>query len=312
VASGTDALLIALMALDIGPGDEVITVPFTFFATAEMIALIGARPVFVEIDPRTYNLDPARLEAAITPRTKAIMPVHWTGTMADMPAISRIAERHGLRIVEDACHALGATLDGQAPGSRSDAACFSFHPIKHINVWGDGGIVVTRSTEVADQLRLLRNHGLKNRDEATVFGQNSRLQTLQALIAQRQLPTISAAIDRRVALAARYDAGLTDLAPAVRIPRRVPTVRHSYAVYVALVERRDALVEHLRERGVDAKVHYPLPVHLMEAGRRLGYGEGDFPVSEAYGRTTITLPVHQFLSDEQVDYTIKQMRAFYE
>jgi len=310
LASGTDALMLSLRAVGVGPGDEVITTPQTFIATVGAIATIGARPVFCDINDELV-MDPGSLERAITPRTKAIMPVHWTGTMADMPAISQIADRHGLRIVEDACHALGATADGEAPGTYGDAACFSFHPIKHINVWGDGGIVVTRKREVADQIRLLRNHGLKNRDEAIIFGLNSRLQTLQALIAQRQLATISGAIDRRIELAALYDAAFADMAPAVRIPKRGIAIRHSYAIYVALVERRDELVAFLQSKGVDAKVHYPLPIHLMEAARYLGYKEGDFPNCEAYGRETVTLPVHQFLSDEQVTYAIEQVRAFF-
>jgi len=310
VASGTDALMLSLRAIGVGPGDEVITVPQTFIATVGAIAMLGARPVFVDIDDELV-MAPSGIERAITSRTKAIVPVHWTGALADMPAISRIAERHGLRIVEDACHALGATADGEAPGTYGDAACFSFHPIKHINVWGDGGIVVTRKRDVAERIRLLRNHGLKSRDEAVIFGLNSRLQSLQALIAQRQLATISAAIDHRIELAAIYDVAFADLAPAVRIPKRSPATRHSYAIYVILVERRDELVRYLQGKGVDAKVHYPLPIHLMEAARDLGYKEGDFPVSEAYGRTTITLPVHQFLTDEQVQYTAAQVRAFY-
>jgi aminotransferase EvaB len=310
LASGTDALMLSLRAVGVGPGDEVITTPQTFIATVGAIAMLGARPVFVDINDELV-MDPGAIERAITPQTKAIMPVHWTGTMADMPAISQIAQRHGLRIVEDACHALGANADGQAPGAYSDAACFSFHPIKHINVWGDGGIVVTGKAEVAERIRLLRNHGLKNRDEAIIWGLNSRLQSLQALIAQRQLATITAAIDRRIEHAARYDAAFADLAPAMRIPKRGQAIRHSYAVYVALVERRDELVDYLQQHGVDAKIHYPLPLHLMEAARYLGYKEGDFPASEAYGRTTVTLPVHQFLTDEQVTYTIEQVRAFY-
>jgi dTDP-3-amino-2,3,6-trideoxy-4-keto-D-glucose/dTDP-3-amino-3,4,6-trideoxy-alpha-D-glucose/dTDP-2,6-dideoxy-D-kanosamine transaminase len=310
VASGTDALMLALQAVGVGHGDEVITVSATFIATVGAIASVGARPVFVDADDGIV-MDPARVEAAITPRTRAILPVHWTGNMADMPRLAEIARRHGLPIVEDACHAIGARLEGVAAGAVGDVACFSFHPVKHINAWGDGGIIVTRSAEIDAGLRIARNYGLVDRDEAETFARNSRLHTLQIPVLRRQLAEFESVVARRNEIAARYDAAFADLGGQVRVPRRRPEVRHTFVIYVILAERRDALLAHLRAQGVDARVHYPVPMHLTRAGRKLGHHEGDFPVSEAYARETITLPAHQYLTDEQVAYTIEAVRSFF-
>ena len=310
VASGTDALMLALQAVGVGHGDEVITVSATFIATVGAIASVGARPVFVDVDDGIV-MDPDKVEAAITPKTRAILPVHWTGNMADMPRLREIADRHGLPIVEDACHAIGARLNGGAGGSVGDVACYSFHPVKHINAWGDGGILVTRSDELVAGVRIARNYGLVDRDEAETFARNSRLHTLQIPVLRRQLAEFETVVARRNEIAAQYDAAFADLAPALRIPRRRPEVRHTFVIYVILTERRDAMLEHLRARGVDARIHYPLPMHLTRAGRKLGHQEGDFPVSEAYARETITLPGHQYLRDEQVAHTIDAVRSFF-
>jgi dTDP-4-amino-4,6-dideoxygalactose transaminase len=310
VASGTDALMLALQAVGVGHGDEVITVSATFIATVGAIASVGARPVFVDVDDGIV-MDPSRVEAAITPRTRAILPVHWTGNMADMPRLAEIARRHGLPIVEDACHAIGARLDGAAGGGIGDVACYSFHPVKHINAWGDGGIIVTRSDEINASLRIARNYGLVDRDEAETFARNSRLHTLQIPVLRRQLSEFEEVVARRNEIAARYDAAFAELAPALRLPRRRPEVRHTFVIYVVMTERRDELQAHLRARGVDARVHYPIPMHLTRAGRKLGHREGDLPVSEAYARETVTLPAHQYLTDEQVAYTIEAVRSFF-
>jgi dTDP-4-amino-4,6-dideoxygalactose transaminase len=310
VASGTDALMLALQAVGVGHGGEVITVSATFIATVGAIASVGARPVFVDVDDGIV-MDPSRVEAAITPRTRAILPVHWTGNMAEMSRLAEIARRHGLPIVEDACHAIGARLDGSAAGAVGDVACFSFHPVKHINAWGDGGIIVTRSAEIDAGLRIARNYGLVDRDEAETFARNSRLHTLQIPVLRRQLEAFEDVVARRNEIAARYDAAFAELNGRVRLPRRRPEVRHTFVIYVILTEKRDALLAHLRDRGVDARIHYPIPMHLTRAGRKLGHREGDFPVSEAYARETITLPAHQYLTDQQVEYTIEAVRSFF-
>ncbi|MCC7371169.1 MAG: DegT/DnrJ/EryC1/StrS family aminotransferase [Chloroflexi bacterium] len=310
VASGTDALMLALQAVGVGHGDEVITVSATFIATVGAIASVGARPVFVDVDDGIV-MDPNKIEVAITPKTRAILPVHWTGNMADMGRIAEVARRHGLPIVEDACHAIGGRIDGQAAGHIGDIACFSFHPVKHVNAWGDGGIIVTRSDELNASIRIARNYGLVDRDEAETFARNSRLHTLQVPVLRRQLETFEEVVARRNEIAARYDAAFAELGGAVRIPTRRPEVRHSYVIYVILTEQRDALLAHLRAHGVDARIHYPIPMHLTRAGRKLGHQEGDLPVSEAYARETITLPAHQYLDDGQVVHTIEAVRSFF-
>jgi dTDP-3-amino-2,3,6-trideoxy-4-keto-D-glucose/dTDP-3-amino-3,4,6-trideoxy-alpha-D-glucose/dTDP-2,6-dideoxy-D-kanosamine transaminase len=311
VASGTDALMLALQAVGVGHGDEVITVSATFIATVGAVVSVGARPVFVDVDDGIV-MDPSKIEAAITPKTKAILPVHWAGNMADMPRIAEIARRHGLPIVEDACHAIGARIDGRAAGHIGDIACFSFHPVKHINAWGDGGMIVTRSDELAASINIQRNYGLIDRDEAETFARNSRLHTLQVPVLCRQLETFEEVVARRNEIAARYDAAFAELGGQVRIPTRRPKVRHTHVVYVIMTERRDALMEHLRTNGVDARIHYPIPMHLTRAGRKLGHREGDLPVSERYARETITLPAHQYLDDEQVAYTIEMVHSFFQ
>jgi dTDP-4-amino-4,6-dideoxygalactose transaminase len=310
LASGTDALMLALQAVGVGHGDEVVTVSTTFIATVGAIASVGARPVFVDIDDGIV-MDPEKVEAAITPRTRAILPVHWTGNMANLPRLREIARRHGLPIVEDACHAIGARLDGAAAGNLGDIACFSFHPVKHINAWGDGGILVTRSDELVASIRIARNYGLVDRDEAETFARNSRLHTLQVPVLRRQLSAFEDVVARRNVIAQQYDRAFEALAGRVRIPRRRAEVRHSFVIYVIMTEQRDAMIDHLRARGVDARVHYPIPMHLTRAGRKLGHSEGDLPVSEAYARETITLPAHQFLTDEQVAHTIEAVRSFF-
>jgi dTDP-4-amino-4,6-dideoxygalactose transaminase len=310
VASGTDALMLALQAVGVGHGDEVITVSATFIATVGAIASVGARPVFVDVDDGIV-MDVEQVESAITPRTRAILPVHWTGNMADMQRLAEIARRHGLPIVEDACHAIGARLDGAAGGSVGDVACYSFHPVKHINAWGDGGIIVTRSAEINARLRIARNYGLVDRDEAETFARNSRLHTLQIPVLRRQLAVFEEVVARRNEIAARYDAAFAELGQDLRLPRRRPEVRHTFVIYVVMTPRRDELLAHLRARGVDARIHYPIPMHLTRAGRKLGHREGDLPVSEAYARETVTLPAHQYLTDEQVGYTIEAVRSFF-
>lgn len=310
VASGTDALILSMKILGIGPGDEVITTPTTFIATVGAIAMTGARPVFVDSEDG-FVIDATKIEAAITPRTKAILPVHYTGNVADMPAIMEIADKHNLMVIEDACQAIGGSINGQPVGSWGETACFSLHPLKNLNVWADGGVIVTRSSELAEKLRLYRNHGLINRDEVAMFGFNSRLDTLQAVVGNRLIKQFDWITNQRIANAQRYDEAFADLVEFIRIPKRRPGVKHVYHLYMLRVKRRDELLEYLHKNGVEAKIHYPIPLHLQKAAQHLGYKEGDFPVCEQDSRTIITLPAHQHLTDDEINYTIELIRSFY-
>jgi len=310
VASGTDALILSMKVLSIGTGDEVITTPTTFIATVGAIVMAGARPVFVDSEDG-FVIDAAKIEASITPRTRVILPVHYTGNVADMPVIMNIARRHKLIVIEDACQAIGAELDGKPVGSWGETTCFSLHPLKNLNVWGDGGVIVTGSVKLAEKLRLYRNHGLINRDDVSIFGTNSRLDTLQAVIGNRLIKQVEFITSRRIANAKRYDEAFTDLGEYIHIPTRRPGVKHVYHLYIVRVKKRDELLAYLNKNGVEAKVHYPIPVHLQKAAQYLGYKKGDFPVSEEDSRTIITLPSHQHLTDDEIDYTIEKVRSFY-
>jgi aminotransferase EvaB len=310
VGSGTDALILALKMLGVGPGDEVITAPNTFIATVGAIAMTGARPVFVDSDA-SFTIDASRIEAAITARTKAIVPVHYTGHVADMDAIMQIARKHRLAVVEDACQAIGAERDGRPVGSWGEAAAFSLHPLKNLNVWGDAGVITTRSAELSGKLRLFRNHGLATRDEVEMFGHNSRLDSLQAVIGNRLIGEAAFITSQRIANARRLDNGLADVGEFVSIPPRPQSVKHVYHLYIVRVERRNELLKHLHKQGIDAKVHYPIPVHLQRAAAHLGYKAGDFPQAEEDSRTSITLPAHQHLTNAELDYVVDQVRAFY-
>jgi len=304
VGSGTDALILSLKALGIGPGDEVITATNTF------IAMTGAKPVLVDNEDG-YVIDHAQIEAAITSQTKAIIPVHYTGNVPDMPYIMDVANKYGLKVVEDACQGIGASLDGNPVGSWGESAAFSLHPLKNLNVWGDGGMIVTRSQEFAERIRLIRNHGLVGRDECVVFGYNSRLDSLQAVIGNRLIPDLGWITAKRIENAERYDSAFHELRDFVRTPHRRTGVRHVYHLYIVRVQRRDELLRHLVAHGIDAKVHYPIPLHLQEASRYLGYKLGDFPLSEADAEQIMTLPAHQHLTNEQIDFVIDQVKEFY-
>jgi dTDP-3-amino-2,3,6-trideoxy-4-keto-D-glucose/dTDP-3-amino-3,4,6-trideoxy-alpha-D-glucose/dTDP-2,6-dideoxy-D-kanosamine transaminase len=310
VNSGTDALMLIMKALGIGPGDEVITVPNSFIATAGAIAMVGATPVFVDVAD-DYNIDPHLIERAITPRTKAILPVHLTGNPAAMPQLMEIAVRRGLHVIEDAAQAIGAAIDGRPMGSWGIAAEFSLHPLKNLNVWGDGGVVVTNSEELAEKVRLLRNHGLQTRDECEFFGHNSRLDTLQAIVACHLLEKLDDVTHTRIRNAQIYDAELASLEGAVIVPLRRENVRQVYHLYVIQARARDRLAAFLEERGIEAKVHYPIPIHLQPAARHLGYSPGDFPMCEAQARSILTLPVHQDLSEGQLMFVVESIREFY-
>jgi len=310
VGTGTDAISLSLRMLGVGPGDEVITTPNTFIATVGAIVSVGARPVFVDSDSG-YVIDPGRIEMAITPRTKAVVPVHYTGNVADMPAVMEIACRHGLFVIEDACQAIFAGIDGKPVSSWGHAAAFSFHPLKNLNVWSDAGMILTRDEDLARRLRLYRNHGLISRDKVEMFGINCRMDTIQAAIANRLLPNLESFTKKRITIAKRYDAAFQDLAGRLNVPARRPGVRHVFHLYVLLAERRDELYRFLNAQGIEAKIHYPVPVHLQPAARHLGYRLGDFPVAEDHGRRAITLPAHPYLTEYEVAYTIEKVHSFY-
>ena len=309
VGSGTDALFLSLKALGIGAGDEVITTPYTFFATVGAIVTAGARPVFVDIG-NDYNIDPTLIERAVTGRTKAILPVHWSGNPCRMPEIVAVSRKHGLRVIEDACHAIQATRDGVPAGSFGDAGCFSMHPLKNLNVWGDGGVVATNSSTLYESLVLLRNHGLVNRSECRVFGYNSRLDTLQAVVAlhlMRKLDDITAA---RIRNAAYFDRRLAEI-DEITVPPRDPSAKQVYHLYIVRCQRRDELQRFLCANGVDAKVHYPIPMHLQPAAVSLGYREGDFPMCEAIVKSVLSLPVHEYITPAQQDHVVSLVKQFY-
>jgi len=311
VNSGTDALFLSLKALDIGTGDEVITVPNSFLATTGAIVIAGATPVYVDVNDE-YNIAPDLIEAAITPRTKAVMPVHLTGNPADMPRITDIASRNNLYVIEDAAQAISAAIDGKPTGSFGITGAFSMHPLKNLNVWGDGGAVTTNSQDIRDKLVLLRNHGMVNRDECSVFAYNSRLDTLQAIVALRLMHDLEDITNTRIRHAQIYDEGLAELAEFVTVPPRRKNVKQVFHTYVIQVKHRNELYKYLLDNGIEAKVHYPVPLHLQEAAQFLGYKEGDFPVCEAQARSILTLPVHQHLTEEQLAYVVNAIKKFYQ
>ncbi len=312
VNSGTGALLLSLNAIVIELGDEVVTCPNAFIATVGAITASGAKPVFVDALEGDYTIDPALIEQAITSKTKALMPVHYAGHPAEMPEIMAIAEKHGLPVVEDACQAISAAIDNKNAGTYGVSGGFSLHPLKNLNVWGDGGIIVTSSEEFRDTLVLLRNHGLKTRDDVQIFGYNSRLDSLQAVVGNHLIKDVDWITATRITWANRIDAGLADLSEYITIPERKPNRRYVYHLYMLMVQNRDGLLEYLQQNEIEAKVHYPIPLHLQEAAKDLGYKKGDFPVTEVQAESIITLPVHQHLTQEQIDYMIEMIHTFYQ
>lgn len=310
VNSGTDALFLSLRVLGVGPGDEVITAPNSFVATAGAIVSAGATVVFADV-MADYTIDPRQVAALVTPRTRAILPVHLTGMPADMDAIGAVAARHALAVIEDAAQAVGAAIHGQPVGSFGTTGCFSLFPLKNLGVAGDGGVVTTRSAALDGTLRLLRNHGLRTRDECAVFGHNSRLDTIQAIVGDALLDSLEHVTRARIANAAFYDRALADLAPEVLLPPRRSGIRQVFHTYVVQVERRPALIAHLEAHGIETKVHYPTPIHLQPAAAPLGYKRGAFPVTEAQAERILSLPIHEFLAEDDLAYVADVVRAFY-
>ena len=331
VASGTDALLISLKALGVGPGDAVLTVPFTFFATAGAIVNLGARPIFIDIEERGFLMDPEKLESflegecttagnngrrihkATGSTIKALMPVHLYGQVADMDAIVRIAKKYGLPVVEDACQALGAEYQGQYAGSLGDFGCFSFFPSKNLGGAGDGGMIITSDPQLADRVRLLRTHGESSRYHHAIVGFNSRLDELQAAVLRVKLPYLNSWSESRRKNAAEYGRLFTDknLSDSVSVPYVYAGRSHIYHQYVIRCQNRDALRTHLKDGGVDTQIYYPVSLHEQDCFRGLGYRKEDFPVSLVAAQETLALPVYPELSQEQKRYVVDTIDAFY-
>ena len=310
VNSGTDALMLSLKALGIGYGDEVITAANTFIATAGAINAIGARPVFVDVTPY-YTLDVNQVEKVVSGKTKAIMPVHLTGEPADMDDLLNLSRKYEIPIVEDACQAILAEFHGQRTGTFGAMAGFSLHPLKNLNVWGDAGVIVTDSGEYCEKLRLLRNHGMKNRDEIECFGYNSRLDSLQAIVGNWLIDKVHDITDQRIANAGKYDNAFADLSDFIGIPARRSHVKRVYHLYMVQVKERDGLYAYLHEKGISAKIHYPIPLFLQKGLSYLGYKKSDFPETEKQAESIITLPVDQHLTQEQQQVVIDAVRSFY-
>jgi UDP-2-acetamido-2-deoxy-ribo-hexuluronate aminotransferase len=308
-ASGTDALQLALMALGIGPGDEVITTPFTFVATAETIALLGATPVYVDIDPRTFNIDPSKVETAITPRTKAIIPVHLYGQAADMDPLMDIARRHGLKVIEDSAQGLGAAYKGRKVCTFGDVSCISFFPSKNLGAFGDAGMVVTDDIALGERVRMIAVHGSRVRYQHEVLGVNSRLDTIQAAILNVKLKYLDQWNRLRYDAAMRYNDLLAGT--PVTVPHIATGNTHIFHQYTLRVPMRDALAARLKERGIPHAIYYPIPLHLQPAFAKSGGRKGDFPVTERAGDEVISLAMHTELTPEQQTSITDTIRAFY-
>jgi len=308
-ASGTDALQLALMALGIRPGDEVITTPFTFVATAEVIGLLGAKPVYVDIDPRTFNIDTHLIERAITPRTRAIIPVHLYGQPAEMDAIIDISRRHGIKVIEDCAQALGASYKGKKVCTFGDVGCISFFPSKNLGAFGDAGMVVSNDKECAARMRIIAAHGSRVRYYHEVLGINSRLDTIQAAILGVKYAYLDQWNAARKKAAERYTAMLqgTPVVP----PYVLPHVDHIFHQYTLRVPRRDELAAYLKQREIPHAIYYPVPLHLQQAFAMAGNKKGDFPATESATAEVLSLPMHTELTDEQLTYITDSIKGFY-
>jgi dTDP-4-amino-4,6-dideoxygalactose transaminase len=319
VASGSDALLLSLMALGIGPGDEVLIPPFTFFATAGAVSRVGATPVFVDIDPTTYNIDPSQIEKKITPRTKAMIPVHLFGQCADMDPLLKIAKEKKIYVIEDAAQALGSEYKpnlskSRRAGEMGDLGCFSFYPTKNLGAFGDAGMVVTNDPQLAEKVRLLRAHGSKPKYYHKWIGINSRLDTLQAAVLLVKFKYLEGWTLERQKRARRYSVLFDDLlasVPGLQLPTIQYENRHIFNQYVIRVPERDQLRKFLTEAGIGTDIYYPLPLHLQECYAFLKHKQGDFPVSERAAQETLALPIYPELTEEQQTLVVDRIRAFY-
>ena len=329
VSSGTDALLVALMAINLKPGDEVVTSPYTFFATAGAVARLGGRSVFVDIVPETYNIDPAKIEGAITEKTRAIIPIHLYGQMADMDPIMEVAKRRNLVVIEDAAQAIGSEYKGRRAGSIGHFGCFSFFPTKNLGGFGDGGMVTANDSELADRVKLLRNHGYRPKYYNKVVGGNFRLDALQAAILHVKLSHLDKWTEARQKNAARYrelfaSAGLSGPVDGnggvqcnsrqrrfpLGLPVEAANRRHIYNQFVIRAPRRDDLMNHLKTRKIGSEIYYPVPLHLQECFQDLGYKAGDFPASECAANETLALPIYSELTEEMLRSVVEAIADF--
>ena len=309
-SSGTTALHVALLAHSIGPGDEVITTPFTFIASANSILYVGARPVFVDIDPATFNIDPAQIEAALTPRTKALMPVHLFGLACDMEPLVALAQAHDLLIIEDACQAHGARYKGRRTGGLGHVAAFSFYFSKNLGAYGEAGMITTNDDGLAQKMRMLRDHGSSQRYHHELIGLNGRLDEIQAAVLRAKLAHLESWNEQRRANAAHYAKLLSDL--EVIVPEVADYAEHVFHLYAVRVPRRDELKQYLQERGVGTGIHYPIPCHLQPAFRSLGYRQGDLPTTEQVADEILSLPMYAELTAKQCVYVVNTIRRFHD
>ncbi|MGB2601805.1 MAG: DegT/DnrJ/EryC1/StrS family aminotransferase [Candidatus Omnitrophota bacterium] len=315
VASGTDAIILALKGLGVGPGDMVITTPFTFFATAESISILGAKPLFVDVDPQTYNIDPDKVENLLEEidvrdkcKIKAIIPVHLYGQCADMTRIMEIAKKHDLKIVEDCAQAIGAVHNGKKAGSFGNAGCFSFFPSKNLGGFGDGGMIVTSDRELIERIKKLRVHGSREQYIHDEIGYNSRLDSLQAAILRIKLRKLDKWFKGRQAIAAKYEEAFAPL--GIATPKIAGGNIHTYHQYTIALDDRNGLIQYLKDKGVSARIYYPVPLHLQPCYKGLEYSIGSFPVSEKMAERVVSLPVYPELTDESVQYIIQAVTDF--
>jgi len=308
VASGTDALLLSLRAFGIEPGDEVITSTFSFFSSAGVIANLKAKPIFVDIDPLTYNIDPQQIEKKITRKTKAIMPVHLFGQCADMDSILELAKKYNIKVVEDAAQSIGAKYKGKKAGSMGDTGCFSFYPTKNLGAAGDGGMVVTNNQDLSERIRLLRVHGQKSKYSHSIVGYNSRLDTLQAAILRVKLKYLDAWHEKRRTNATYYDKPFKDT--DIITPKIESFNYHIYNQYTIAVKNRDKLKEHLTQNQIGFDTYYPVPLHVQKCFEELGYKKGNLPDSERKALEVISLPIYPGLTKEEQDYVIERIKDF--
>ena len=310
VGNGTDALFLTLKALNIGAGEEVITVPYTFIATVGSIVAAGAKPVFVDIK-EDCNMDENKITAAITKKTKAIIPVHWAGRPCELDKIYSIAKKYKLHVVQDSAHVIGARFKKKHLVNFGDVCTYSMHPLKNLNVWGDGGFIVTNKSKLAKKLYLLRNHGLKNRNKCEIFGYNSRLDTIQAAVANYKMKNKLDIITRKRINNAKLFDKLFNLKKNVKTVKRFPHLKEVFHLYHINVEKRDKLLKFLVKNSVDAKVHYPIPMHLQPAAKYLKYKKGDFPTAEKMANTSLSLPVHEFIKKKHIKFVVNLIDKFY-
>ena len=309
VNSGTDALKLSLKAIGIKPGDEVITAANTFVATVGAIEEVGAKIRFVDCDD-TFCIDTNLIEKAITKKTKAIMPVHFTGSMPDMEKLSKISKKYNIPIVEDACQSILGSYNNKKSGNWGITGAFSFHPLKNINVWSDGGMIVTNNKKIYSKLLLLRNHGLVNRDRVKILGYNSRLDTFQAVVGNWILPKAKIIAKKRIQNAKFYDKKFSSI-KEITIPPRIKKVKHVYHLYIIFAKKRDQLYKYCLKKGIEAKIHYPIPIYRQEPFLKIGYKKGMFPITDSHVKKIISFPCDQHLKNQELQYIVSTVKKFY-